>query len=746
MHSCTTNCRGVQTSSTHVEEWLAVTAGFFNTAPILEATCIPGWTQVRCAGFSASTTSRVSGARCPSGWWWVRGIGSFSGEWSHGWAIRTCSWGVDFSGEPSHEGCPFGYTMLQFGSSHVLWGFQFTAISYWLWCPSQCDIRWFAIHPLLAWRCQILFASSLCQDHVTGDLSDPKTVAAFLSCADKTCGLCMFLTITPILFCSDMSYGVVMSPLWRGFHWSLHAFRFNFWLLEPIVCLFSFAFSLLTCRMYMCSSFGPRSCFGGMWLLSIHVSWSSCQIPLLFVSLRHFNWEPALRCPLDQLWRRIPILWAWSPRRWSFSWHGSLPRVKLPWIGWSINVKRWVVSITPDKRAKILDQIDSLLRSSRCDLKTLESLTGRLLWVSSLWETLRPLLGPLYQAMMTVPLTLVSISPEQWPLLLDALQDDLTLSKSLHHPSLRKNVKVVRAASFTLRDLGHARSLHFKSRRIWLGINIPGSSKRKLLQETHESLQAWKDVLVGTLFLHNMIPPTYLPLQASADACATQGEAGLGGILRLNGEVAAWFAFTISHAEAKDVFPWISDSMQKHINVWELLGQFALAFCLDRALKGRCTPISVTFACGNTSAEAAHLKALSTASGMCHVLAAFFRFQRIHNLDVSIQHIPGMWNDEADALSRGKHLPHCTPELQVDVPWTWLCSSLPEHSPSNAKFPHTLLTRWVQKSGESCLLHIDVHFGGFDPFGRCSRFYLGSQNPLSLRFVNSRLVFTNCSI
>ena len=180
--------------------------------------------------------------------------------------------------------------------------------------------------------------------------------------------------------------------------------------------------------------------------------------------------------------------------------------------------------------------------------------------------------------------------------------------------------------------------------------------------------------LLAHFFLHNMIPPTYLPLQASADACATQGEAGLGGILRLNGEVAAWFAFTISHAEAKDVFPWISDSMQKHINVWELLGQFALAFCLDRALKGRCTPISVTFACDNTSAEAAHLKALSTASGMCHVLAAFFRFQRIHNLDVSIQHIPGMWNDEADALSRGKHLPHCTPELQVDVPWTWLCS------------------------------------------------------------------------
>ena len=221
------------------------------------------------------------------------------------------------------------------------------------------------------------------------------------------------------------------------------------------------------------------------------------------------------------------------------SWHKTDWGPAVTWIGWHINVHRWVVSITPDKREKILAQIDTLLRSSRCDLKILESLTGRLLWVSSLWDTLRPLLGPLYHAMMTVPLTLVSISPHQWPELLDVLQDDLCLSKSMTHPSLRKSVKVIRVANFTLRDREHAKSLHFKSRRIWLGIQIPGSSKRKLLPETHEALQAWKDVLIGTPSLHDMIPPHHIPLQASADACATENEAGLGGIIRMNGSVLA---------------------------------------------------------------------------------------------------------------------------------------------------------------------------------------------------------------
>ena len=373
------------------------------------------------------------------------------------------------------------------------------------------------------------------------------------------------------------------------------------------------------------------------------------------------------------------------------SWHKTEIGEAVTWIGWRIHVQRWVVSITPDKRIKILSQIDALLKQSRCDLSLLESLTGRLLWVSSLWDTLRPLLGPLYHAMMSIPITLVSISPAQWSEILQCITDDLILTKSLAHPSLRKAVKLVRVANFTLRDLSHARSLHFKSRRIWLGIQIPGSSKRKLLSETHAALQAWRDVLTGTPFLFDMLPAPHLSVTASADACATSNEAGLGGSLRINNQVVAWFAFTITLPQAQDQFSWLSDSMQKHINVWELLGQFALAYCLDRYLQGRSHPIAAIFACDNTSAEAAHLKALSTSKGMCQILAAFFRFQRIHNLNISIQHIPGIWNDEADALSRGRNVPDCTPALRMDIPWQWLTSSSSSVSPAQAKFPHTLL-------------------------------------------------------
>jgi hypothetical protein len=317
--------------------------------------------------------------------------------------------------------------------------------------------------------------------------------------------------------------------------------------------------------------------------------------------------------------------------------------------------------------------------------------------------------------MMTVPITLVSIAPHQWPGLLDALQDDLLISKNLAHPHLRKSVRVVRAANFTLRDRDHAKSLHFKSRRIWLGIQLPGSSKRKVLPETHEALQVWKDVLIGTPFLHHMIPPTPMPLHLSISGCLCYCDRS-----RIRWHPSCeWGGCSLvcvhEHAEAQQFFPWISDSMQKHINAWELLGQFSLAYCLHHSFKGGRSPIAVTFACDNTSAEAAHLKALSTSAGMCQILEAFFRFQRVHNIEVAIQHIPGMWNDEADALSRGRSLLCCPPEIYVAIPWKWLCSSIPEHAPSQAKIPHTRYCHAESKIVAD--LHVEHRdaFGGFDP-------------------------------
>ena len=67
------------------------------------------------------------------------------------------------------------------------------------------------------------------------------------------------------------------------------------------------------------------------------------------------------------------------------------------WIGWSISTQTWTISIPADKVTKITDQVSVALHSPKISIKVLQSLVGRLLWVTSAWKHLRPLLIPLYK-------------------------------------------------------------------------------------------------------------------------------------------------------------------------------------------------------------------------------------------------------------------------------------------------------------------------------------------------------------
>ena len=59
------------------------------------------------------------------------------------------------------------------------------------------------------------------------------------------------------------------------------------------------------------------------------------------------------------------------------------------------------------KLERITVQIRSIQSSARLTLRDLQSLVGRLLWLTSAWRHLRPLLIPLYKALHRIPITMV---------------------------------------------------------------------------------------------------------------------------------------------------------------------------------------------------------------------------------------------------------------------------------------------------------------------------------------------------
>ena len=84
------------------------------------------------------------------------------------------------------------------------------------------------------------------------------------------------------------------------------------------------------------------------------------------------------------------------------SWHKAALDTSLVWIGWSISVASWTVQVPDEKLHKILTQIDALSKGKKVPLKEFQSAIGRLLWLTTAWHHLRPLLIPLYKAIQQI--------------------------------------------------------------------------------------------------------------------------------------------------------------------------------------------------------------------------------------------------------------------------------------------------------------------------------------------------------
>ena len=187
------------------------------------------------------------------------------------------------------------------------------------------------------------------------------------------------------------------------------------------------------------------------------------------------------------LWQYVDDLLAWLDRisspLWAsllvifflilgipMSWHKAALDVEIDWIGWRISVLTWSISIPEEKLYKIVQQVRKITKSTKESLKDMQSIVGRLLWLTSGWHFLRPLLIPLYRVLHHVPTTMVGMDHVTFQQLLDALSPQMVLTTDFthKHQSLGLQVKLVRVANTYVHDLAQAQKLHIKSRRVWI--------------------------------------------------------------------------------------------------------------------------------------------------------------------------------------------------------------------------------------------------------------------------------------
>ena len=376
---------------------------------------------------------------------------------------------------------------------------------------------------------------------------------------------------------------------------------------------------------------------------------------------------------------RVPL--SWSKCSWSS---------ECTWIGWDINLETWMCGLPSIKVSKVLAQIEELLTAGpKVKFKTLESIIGRLLWITGLWSVLRPLLAPLYAALQRVPASSVGVSPELWASIRRNLDDDCSLRRSVNHPSFHRGARITRVGNSFVDTRAQLEAVPFRKRRLWVEVKDPDNPLRVLSDAGRSCLIAWRAVFQGTPFVRPLRTPTRLTLTAEADAFAESDSSGLGGYVLWPSGRNFWFSMRLSAADWAKVTDLFPAPLQSHISALELLAQLLLLWCAFAALPSARGLCQAQLRCDNSGAEACAEKGLSSVRSMSEVVKKFLSFQAWAGIQADIEHIPGYRNDLADELSRldpGAPAPLAGTD-RLHPPLRWLLSQRPRLEPSTASWP-----------------------------------------------------------
>ena len=176
------------------------------------------------------------------------------------------------------------------------------------------------------------------------------------------------------------------------------------------------------------------------------------------------------------------------------SWHKAHLSTQVVWIGWQFDFELFVVRLEPAKLLRLLALLREVRGKQSCTSTVLEKVTGKLLWLSSLFRTFRPSLAPLYADQHAPVPAMSAVSPEIWVQLRSSLSAELLVTKPLPLAALPMGTKLLRVGHTPVRRLADVPSA-VSSRRIWIQTSNPSRPERSLSDVSRSFLHMWHDTL-----------------------------------------------------------------------------------------------------------------------------------------------------------------------------------------------------------------------------------------------------------
>ena len=201
----------------------------------------------------------------------------------------------------------------------------------------------------------------------------------------------------------------------------------------------------------------------------------------------------------------------------------------ITWIRWEINVASACFSLPEAKRNKLYELVSECLRHRQVSRKQLDKLLGLLQWILHGMPTLRPWLSSLYDDMHRPLGTNVSISPTLWAGIGSHLDEELRFTSSPPGTAIRKGAKLLSARHFDMHAKADLVKVPVSTKRIWMRIADPSSSRRKLCPDSIDVLRFFKHLSSVEWRPRPLRPPALVAVETAADAFGKGNRCGIGG-------------------------------------------------------------------------------------------------------------------------------------------------------------------------------------------------------------------------
>ena len=322
------------------------------------------------------------------------------------------------------------------------------------------------------------------------------------------------------------------------------------------------------------------------------------------------------------------------------------------WIGWHFSFGSGTFSIPIEKVQKLKRLLQEALQGRHVSKRTLDKVTGLLQWFCKLYKHFKPWLQTLYADANRPLATNYSIDPGDWPGLAICVNEGLVFTSTPPGTSIPTGAKLIEARHLALQSKKDLAKIP-TSKRIWMRVTDPSTTRRKLSVSSRESLQFWLKWCE--------VPPLFFPLQkpadvpivcASADARADGDLVGIGGFIEWPSRQISWFSQSWRVPDLSSLGVPLQVPAHQDITCYETLAQLGLILCLHSVVPLARWTVRLRTLSDNTGAEAGINKLYSSAFPLSVFLKRLSMLACMTGIELDVFHVPSEKNDDADLLSR----------------------------------------------------------------------------------------------